>query len=199
MGYFVGEQEYFKGIGKIPFEGKGSRNPLAFKYYDAKRVIGGKTMEDHLRFAVAYWHSFCADGTDMFGQPTITFPFAKSDRWQHALAKADAAFEFFTKLGANFYCFHDIDASPDNDDAVQYEKDYHRMADELLARQKASGVNLLWNTSNIFSHPRYMNGAATNPDFNVVSRAAVQIKASLDVNMKLGGSSYVFWGGREGT
>lgn len=198
MGYFVGEQEYFKGIGKIPFEGKGSRNPLAFKYYDAKRVIGGKTMEDHLRFAVAYWHSFCADGTDMFGQPTITFPFAKSDRWQHALAKADAAFEFFTKLGANFYCFHDIDASPDNDDAVQYEKDYHRMADELLARQKASGVNLLWNTSNIFSHPRYMNGAATNPDFNVVSRAAVQIKASLDVNMKLGGSSYVFWGGREG-
>ncbi len=198
MQFFVGEQEYFKGIGKIPFEGKGSKNPLAFKYYDAKRVIGGKTMEDHLRFAVAYWHSFCADGTDMFGQPTITFPFAKSDRWQHALAKADAAFEFITKLGAKFYCFHDIDASPDNDDAVQYEKDYHRMADELLARQKASGVNLLWNTSNVFSHPRYMNGAATNPDFNVVSRAAVQIKASLDVNMKLGGSSYVFWGGREG-
>jgi len=198
MQYFVGDQEYFKGIGKIPFEGKGSRNPLAYKYYDAKRLVGGKTMEEHLRFAVAYWHSFCADGTDPFGQPTITFPFAKSDRWQHALAKADAAFEFITKLGAPFYCFHDIDASPDHDEAAQYEKDYHKMADVLLARQKASGVRLLWNTSNVFSHPRYMNGAATNPDFNVVSRAAVQVKTSLDVNVQLGGSNYVFWGGREG-
>ncbi len=198
MQYFVGDQEYFKGIGKIPFEGKGSRNPLAYKFYDAKRLVGGKTMEEHLRFAVAYWHSFCADGTDPFGQPTITFPFAKSDRWQHALAKADAAFEFITKLGAPFYCFHDIDASPDHDDAAQYEKDYHKMADVLLARQKASGVRLLWNTSNVFSHPRYMNGAATNPDFNVVSRAAVQVKTSLDVNVQLGGSNYVFWGGREG-
>ena len=198
MQYFVGDQEYFKGIGKIPFEGKGSRNPLAYKYYDAKRLVGGKTMEEHLRFAVAYWHSFCADGTDPFGSSTITFPFAKSDRWEHAVAKADAAFEFITKLGAPFYCFHDIDASPDHDDAARYEKDYHRMADELLRRQQESGVRLLWNTANVFTHPRYMNGAATNPDFNVVSRAAVQIKASLDVNVKLGGANYVFWGGREG-
>ncbi len=198
MQYFVGEQEYFKGIGKIQFEGKGSRNPLAFKYYDAKKVIAGKTMEEHLRFATAYWHSFCADGTDPFGNATIDFPFRKADKYANAIAKADAAFEFFTKLGTPFYCFHDIDASPDHEVAAEYEKTYQKIADELLARQKASGVKLLWNTANVFSHPNYMNGAATNPDFNVVARAAVQVKNSLDVNVKLGGSNYVFWGGREG-
>jgi xylose isomerase len=198
MQYFVGEQEYFKGIGKIEFEGKGSKNPLAFKYYDAKKKIAGKTMEEHLRFATAYWHSFCADGTDPFGNSTIDFPFRKADKYANAIAKADAAFEFFTKLGTPFYCFHDIDASPDHEVAAEYEKTYQKIADELLARQKASGVKLLWNTANVFSHPNYMNGAATNPDFNVVARAAVQVKNSLDVNVKLGGSNYVFWGGREG-
>ena len=198
MQYFVGEQEYFKGIGKIEFEGKGSKNPLAFKYYDAKKVIGGKTMEEHLRFATAYWHSFCADGTDPFGNSTIDFPFRKADKYANAIAKADAAFEFFTKLGTPFYCFHDIDASPDYEAVSEYEKTYHKVADELLARQKASGIKLLWNTANVFSHPNYMNGAATNPDFNVVARAAVQVKNSLDVNVKLGGANYVFWGGREG-
>ncbi|ADY12735.1 xylose isomerase [Sphaerochaeta globosa] len=198
MQYFVGQEEYFKGIGKIQFEGKGSKNPLAFRYYDAKKVIAGKTMEEHLRFATAYWHSFCADGTDPFGNSTIDFPFRKADKYENAVAKADAAFEFFTKLGTPFYCFHDIDASPDHEVAAEYEKTYHKIADELLARQKASGIKLLWNTANVFSHPNYMNGAATNPDFKVVSRAAVQVKNSLDVNVKLGGSNYVFWGGREG-
>ena len=198
MQYFVGEQEYFKGIGKIEFEGKGSKNPLAFKYYDAKRVIGGKTMEDHLRFATAYWHSFCADGTDPFGSATIDFPFRKSDMIANAIAKADAAFEFFTKIGTPFYCFHDVDASPDYEDATEYEKTYLKIADELLARQKASGVRLLWNTANVFTHPRYMNGAATNPDFNALARASLQVKTCLDVNVKLGGQNYVFWGGREG-
>jgi xylose isomerase len=198
MQYFVGEQEYFKGIGKIEFEGKGSKNPLAFKYYDAKRVIGGKTMEDHLRFATAYWHSFCADGTDPFGSATIDFPFRKSDKIANAIAKADAAFEFFTKIGTPFYCFHDVDASPDYEDATEYEKTYLKIADELLARQKASGVRLLWNTANVFTHPRYMNGAATNPDFNALARASLQVKTCLDVNVKLGGQNYVFWGGREG-
>lgn len=198
MQYFVGEQEYFKGIGKIEFEGKGSKNPLAFKYYDAKKVIAGKTMEEHLRFATAYWHSFCADGTDPFGNSTIDFPFRKADKYANAIAKADAAFEFFTKLGTPFYCFHDIDASPDYEAVSEYEKTYHKIADELLVRQKASGIKLLWNTANVFSHPNYMNGAATNPDFNVVARAAVQVKNSLDVNVKLGGANYVFWGGREG-
>ena len=198
MQYFVGEQEYFKGIGKIEFEGKGSKNPLAFKYYDAKKKIAGKTMEEHLRFATAYWHSFCADGTDPFGNSTIDFPFRKADKYANAIAKADAAFEFFTKLGTPFYCFHDIDASPDYEAVSEYEKTYHKIADELLVRQKASGIKLLWNTANVFSHPNYMNGAATNPDFNVVARAAVQVKNSLDVNVKLGGANYVFWGGREG-
>lgn len=198
MSYFIGEQEYYKGIGKIEYEGKKSRNPLAYKHYDAKRVIAGKTMEEHLRFAVAYWHSFCANGSDPFGNPTIDFPFAKADRFEYAMAKADAAFEFVTKIGAPFYCFHDIDASPDHDDVAAYERDYQKVAEALLARQKASGVRLLWNTANVFSHPRYMNGAATNPDFNVVSRAAVQVKNSLDVNVMLGGENYVFWGGREG-
>lgn len=198
MQYFVGEQEYFKGIGKIEFEGKGSKNPLAFKYYDAKRVLGGKTMEDHLRFATAYWHSFCADGTDPFGSATIDFPFRKSDKIANAIAKADAAFEFFTKIGTPFYCFHDVDASPDYEDATEYEKTYLKIADELLARQKASGVKLLWNTANVFTHPRYMNGAATNPDFNALARASLQVKTCLDVNVKLGGQNYVFWGGREG-
>jgi xylose isomerase len=198
MQYFVGEQEYFKGIGKIEFEGKGSKNPLAFKYYDAKKKIAGKTMEEHLRFATAYWHSFCADGTDPFGNSTIDFPFRKADKYANAIAKADAAFEFFTKLGTPFYCFHDIDASPDYEAVSEYEKTYHKIADELLVRQQASGIKLLWNTANVFSHPNYMNGAATNPDFNVVARAAVQVKNSLDVNVKLGGANYVFWGGREG-
>lgn len=198
MQYFVGEQEYFKGIGKIEFEGKGSKNPLAFKYYDANKKIAGKTMEEHLRFATAYWHSFCADGTDPFGNSTIDFPFRKADKYANAIAKADAAFEFFTKLGTPFYCFHDIDASPDYEAVSEYEKTYHKIADELLVRQKASGIKLLWNTANVFSHPNYMNGAATNPDFNVVARAAVQVKNSLDVNVKLGGANYVFWGGREG-
>ncbi|MGE4454441.1 MAG: xylose isomerase [Sphaerochaeta sp.] len=198
MQYFVGEKEYFKGIGKIAFEGKGSKNPLAFKYYDAKKMIGGKSMEEHLRFATAYWHSFCADGTDPFGSSTMDFPFRKEDPYANAVAKADAAFEFFTKLGTPYYCFHDVDASPDSEDAVTYEKTFHKIADELLARQKASGIKLLWNTANVFTHPNYMNGAATNPDFKVVARAAVQVKNSLDVNVKLGGQNYVFWGGREG-
>lgn len=129
----------------------------------------------------------------------MDFPFRKSDPFANAVAKADAAFEFFTKLGTPYYCFHDVDASPDSEDAVTYEKTFHKIADELLARQKASGVKLLWNTANVFTHPIYMNGAATNPDFNVVARAAVQVKNSLDVNVKLGGQNYVFWVVEKGT
>ena len=194
MSYFVGEKEYFKGIGKIRFEGKSSRNPLAFKHYNAGEKVGGKTMAEHLRFSTAYWHSFCANGSDPFGKPTISFPFDSSDPF----AKADAAFEFFTKIGTPFYAFHDVDVFDDIEDGRAYEKRYQEVADGLLARQKASGIKLLWNTSNVFSHPRYMNGAATNPDFNVVARSAVQIRKSLDVNVQLGGLNYVFWGGREG-
>ncbi len=198
MDYFVGNKEYFKNIGKIKFEGKDSDNPLAFKYYDAEKKINGKSMKEHLRFATAYWHSFCANGTDPFGQATIEFPFSDKDPMQNAKNKADAAFEFFTKVGTPYYCFHDADVAPEGDSAATYLKNYTEMSDFLLERQKATGIKLLWNTANAFSNPRYMNGAITNPDFNILTRAALQIKTCLDVNVKLGGENYVFWGGREG-
>lgn len=190
--FYKGSREFFPGIGKIKFEGKGSDNPLSFKFYDENKVIGGKTMKEHLRFATAYWHSFCADGSDPFGNATIVHP------WKNTEEKADAAFEFITKLGTPYYCFHDVDASPDADTVAEYEANYKKTTDLLLARQKATGVKLLWNTANAFSHPRYMNGASTNPDFRILARAASQVKASLEANVKLGGENYVFWGGREG-
>ncbi len=196
--YFVGDKEYFPGIGTIPYEGPKSDNPLAFKYYDAGKRVGGKTMSEHLRFSVAYWHSFCAKGTDPFGSATLKFPWDDPDPMTAARKKADAAFEFFTKIGAPFYCFHDVDASVDADSVTEYERNYTAVAQLLKERQEATGVKLLWNTANVFSHPRYMNGAASNPDFRVLARAAAQVKASLDVNVFLGGQNYVFWGGREG-
>ncbi len=198
MDYFVGNKEYFKNIGKIKFEGKNSDNPLAFKYYDPEKKINGKTMKEHLRFATAYWHSFCADGSDPFGKATIDFPFTDNDEMQNAKNKADAAFEFFAKLGTPYYCFHDADIAPEGNNASEYVKNYNEIADLLLERQKATGIKLLWNTANVFSNPRYMNGAITNPDFDILTRAALQIKTCVDVNVKLGGENYVFWGGREG-
>ncbi len=196
--YFIGNEEYFKGIKKIRFEGKGTDNPLAFRYYDPERVVAGKTMKDHLRFAIAYWHSFCADGTDMFGKPTLVFPWSDSRPLVEAEKKADAAFEFITKIGAPYYCFHDVDIVAEDNDPVKYVENYHKTAALLKERQDKTGVKLLWNTANVFSNPRYMNGAASNPDFDVVARASLQVKTSLDVNVLLGGENYVFWGGREG-
>lgn len=196
--YFVGNTEYFKGIGKIQYEGAKSDNPLAFKFYDPKKIVRGKTMEDHLRFSVAYWHSFCADGTDPFGRATQTYPWRDSNPSRNARNKAEAAFEFITKLGAPYYAFHDADVAYDGETAAEYEKYYLEIAEYLKELQKATGVKLLWNTSNLFSHPRYMNGAATNPEFNVLTRAALQVKTNLDVNVTLGGEGYTFWGGREG-
>ncbi len=196
--YFVGNTEYFKKIGKIAYEGPQSDNPLAFKFYDPAKVIASKTMEEHLRFSVAYWHSFCADGTDPFGKATMIFPWNDSDPMQAAKNKAEAAFEFITKLGAPFYAFHDTDVTSEGESASEYVKNYHEIAKLLGQLQKETQVKLLWNTSNLFSHPRYMNGAASNPEFSVVSRAALQVKTSLDVNVALGGAGYTFWGGREG-
>ncbi len=196
--YFIGDEEYFKGIGKIRFEGKGTDNPLAFRYYDPERIVAGKKMKDHLRFAVAYWHSFCADGTDMFGKPTLVFPWSDSDPLTAARKKADAAFEFFTKIGAPYYCFHDVDIVSEDENAGKYVENYLKAASFLKQRQEETGVKLLWNTANVFGNPRYMNGAASNPDFDVVARAALQVKTCLDVNVLLGGENYVFWGGREG-
>jgi xylose isomerase len=196
---YKGKREYFPGIGKIPFEGTGSDNPLSFKFYDENRVVAGKTMKDHLRFAVAYWHSFCADGSDTFGSATLSREWNKgATGLERAENKADAAFEFITKLGAPYYCFHDVDAAPDAESPGEYEKNVEKVTALLKERQDATGVKLLWNTANLFSHPRYMNGAATNPEFDVLARGAVQVKAMLDANVTLGGENYVFWGGREG-
>ncbi|MBO9908602.1 xylose isomerase, partial [Xanthomonas phaseoli] len=186
-------------IGKIGFEGRDSDNPLAFKVYDANKTIGDKSMAEHLRFAVAYWHSFCGNGADPFGPGTRAYPWdVGTTALNRAEAKADAAFEFFTKLGVPYYCFHDIDLSPDADDIGEYEKNLKHMVGIAKQRQADTGVKLLWGTANLFSHPRYMNGASTNPDFNVVARAAVQVKAAIDATVELGGENYVFWGGREG-
>jgi xylose isomerase len=195
---FVGAKEYFPGIGQIKFEGRDSDNPLAFKVYDANKKIGDKTMAEHLRFATCYWHTFGNAGADPFGPGTRKFPWEAGTPLATAEAKVDAAFEFFTKLGTPYWCFHDIDLSPDAEDIGEYEKNLKHLVGLAKARQDASGIKLLWGTANLFSHPRYMNGAATNPDFAVVARAAIQVKAALEATVELGGEHYVFWGGREG-
>ncbi|WP_159520955.1 xylose isomerase [Sunxiuqinia indica] len=198
MTFFKGNKEYFSGIDKIKFEGPGSRNPLAFKWYDENRVVGGKTMKEYLRFAVAYWHTFCGDGGDPFGPGTHVFPWdGASDKLDAAKERMDAAFEFITKVGAPFYCFHDTDVVGDGT-VFEIEQRLAKMVDEAKARQEATGVKLLWGTANVFSNPRYMNGASTNPDFNVLANASVQVKNAIDATIALGGTGYVFWGGREG-
>lgn len=195
----LGEKEYFPGIKPIKYEGKESDNPLAFKYYDAKRKVGKKTMEEHFRFAIAYWHTLCGTGGDPFGPGTKNFAWNRSsDAVQRAYDKADAAFEFITKIGAPFYCFHDYDLVDEGATLKESESRLQKVVEYCRKKQKASGVKLLWGTANLFSHPRYMNGASTNPDFNVVTYAATQVKNALDATMELGGSNYVFWGGREG-
>jgi xylose isomerase len=195
----IGKREYFPGIGRIPYEGPESDNPLAFKAYDENRVVGGKTMREHLRFAVCYWHTFCAEGADPFGPGTHRHPWkAAADPLRRAEDKMDAAFEFFSKLGVPFYCFHDRDMAPEGATVAESEKNLARMVELAKERQRETGVRLLWGTANLFSHPRYMNGAATNPDFAVVAHAAAQVKAMLDATVELGGENYVFWGGREG-
>ena len=195
---FIGGKEYFPGIGKVAYEGKGSDNPLAFKFYDPDKMVGGKSMKDHLRFSIAYWHSFCGDGSDPFGNGTIVYPWVDGSPMEKARMKLDAAFEFFTKIDAPFYCFHDVDIAPEGDTQVQSEKNLIEMTDLAKERQDATGVKLLWGTANMFSHPRYMNGAASNPDFSVLGHAAHQVKAAIDATIKLGGQGYTFWGGREG-
>ncbi len=195
---FIGAKEFFPGIGQIKFEGRDSDNPLAFKHYDANKVIGGKTMADHLKFATCYWHTFCNAGADPFGPGTRRFPWEAGAPMATAEAKVDAAFEFMSKLGVPYWCFHDVDLAPDADDIGEYEKNLKHMVAMAKERQSATGIKLLWGTANLFSHPRYMNGASTNPDFNVVARAAVQVKNALDATVELGGEHYVFWGGREG-
>jgi len=199
MSITLGEKEYFKGIGKIAYEGPQSANPFAFKWYDADRIVAGKKMSEWLPFAGAYWHSFCANGSDPFGGPTLFFEWdAKSDVVARAKDKMDAAFEFFTKLGLPYYCFHDTDLVHFGDNVVENENNLQTVVDYAKQKQAASGVQLLWGTANVFSHRRYMNGASTNPDFHVLTHAAAQVKGAIDATIALGGQNYVFWGGREG-
>src|SRR5512138_930208 len=195
----IGKKEYFPGIGKIAYEGLESKNPLAFRWYDENRKIGKKTMKDHFKFAVAYWHSFCGGGGDPFGPATRPMPWTDStDPMQKAKDKMDAAFEFITKMGIPYYCFHDVDLVDEGNLFKDYEKRLKTIVDYAGKKQKESGVKLLWGTANVFSNPRYMNGASTNPDFNVLTCAALQVKNALDATIALGGENYVFWGGREG-
>ncbi len=199
MEYLTGNTEFFKGIGKIKYEGHDSKNPLAFKCYDENRVIAGKTMKEHFRFSMAYWHTMCGTGGDPFGPGTKSFPWdEKTYPIDRAKEKMDAAFEFLTKIGIPFFCFHDIDLVDEGDSVPETEKRLQTMVDYAKQKMADSDVKLLWGTANVFSNPRYMNGASTNPDFNVITYAASQVKNAIDATIELGGENYVFWGGREG-
>ncbi len=195
----TGQKEFFKGIGQVKFEGLESDNPLAFRWYDENRVIAGKTMKDHLRFACAYWHSFVGNGADPFGEPTQIYPWnEKSDAVERAKDKMDAAFEFITKMNLPYYCFHDVDLVDYTNDISENERRLQAIVAYAKQKQAESGVKLLWGTANLFSNRRYMNGASTNPNFHVLAHGAAQVKAALDATIELGGENYVFWGGREG-
>jgi len=195
----IGNVEYYKGIGDIKFEGSDSNNPFAFKYYDPEKIVAGKALKEHFRFAVAYWHSFCGQGTDPFGSGTQDFLWDKSeDPYQAAKDKADAAFEFITKMGFDYFCFHDFDLIQEGKSIVESENRLLYITDYIKQKQKESGVKVLWGTANCFSNPHYMNGAATNPEFDVLARAGGQVKLALDTTIALNGENYVFWGGREG-
>ena len=195
----TGDKEFYKGIGAVSYEGKESDNPFAFKYYNPEQKVMGKSMREHFKFAVAYWHSFCGQGSDPFGPGTQNYPWDKSsDPIQRARDKADAAFEFITKMGFDYFCFHDVDLIDEAENLLKIEKRLHEIGEYITQKQKDSNVKLLWGTANCFSNPIYMNGAATNPDFKVLARAGAQIKMALDLTIELNGENYVFWGGREG-
>lgn len=193
-------KQYFPQIGTIPFEGTASKNPLAFHYYDAEKVVLGKKMKDWLKFAMAWWHTLGQASGDQFGGQTRSYEWDKADdALQRAKDKADAGFEIMQKLGIEYFCFHDVDLIEEGGDIEEYESRMTAITDYLKEKLAENpNIKLLWGTANVFGHARYMNGAATNPNFDVIARAAVQIKNAIDATIKLGGSNYVFWGGREG-
>lgn len=198
MNITTGKKEFFPEIGKISFEGRNSKKMLAFKWYDESQIVAGKTMKDHFRFAMAYWHTLCGTGEDPFGPGTKEFPWENAtDIMQRNHDRMDAAFEFMTKTGIPFWCFHDTDVAGAGS-VKEIEDRLAVMVEYAKAKQQASGVKLLWGTANVFSNPRYMNGASTNPDFLAVAHAGTQVKNALDATIALGGENYVFWGGREG-
>ena len=192
-------EDYFAGIDPIRYAGPDSRDPLSYRYYEPERVVAGKTMAEHFRFSVAYWHTFRGTGMDPFGLPTLARPWDDgSDSLDNALRRMRAAFAFIRKLGLGFYCFHDRDVAPEGASLVETNRNLDRVVELAEKLQADTGIRLLWGTANLFSHPRYMNGAATNPDAHVFAYAAAQVKKALEVTHRLGGANYVFWGGREG-
>ena len=192
-------KEYFPGIPSISFEGPSTSNPLAFRHYDSSHIVAGKPLRDHFKFACAYWHSFCNGGLDPFGAATRSYAWDEgNDPLTRARNKMDAAFEFMTKLGLEYFCFHDYDLVEEGESLAESERRLTAITDYALGKMGKTGIKVLWGTANLFSHLRYMNGAATNPDFNVVAYAAGQVKQALDATIKLNGQNYVFWGGREG-
>lgn len=199
MTVLQGKTEFFPGIAQIQYEGPETDNLLAFRWYDAGKIIAGKPMKEHLPFACAYWHSFCNTGADPFGEGTHLFPWDnETDPVARAKDKMDAAFEFITKMNLSWYCFHDVDLVDYGSDIEENDKRLQSLVDYAKQKQQQSGVKLLWGTANLFSNKRYMNGAATNPNFHVLAHAAAQVKAALDATIALNGKNYVFWGGREG-
>jgi len=199
MKIITGDKPFFKEIGQVKFEGVTSDNPFAFRWYDESRIVAGKPMKDWLRFACAYWHSFVGSGGDPFGEPTHLYPWnEKTDAIERAKDKMDAAFEFITKMNIPYYCFHDVDVVDYTNDVRENDRRLQALVAYAKQKQADSGVKLLWGTANLFSNRRYMNGAATNPDFHVLAHAGAQVKAALDATIELGGENYVFWGGREG-
>ena len=192
-------KQYFPAVGKIKFEGKESKNPLAFRYYNAEQVVYGKKMKDWFRFSMAWWHTLCAEGGDPFGPGTQKHPWVgAADALQAAKDKMDAGFEFMSKMGIEYYCFHDIDLVDEGSSIEEYEANLKAIVAYAKQKQTETGIRLMWGTANVFSPARYMNGASTNPDFNAAARAMLQIKNSIDATIELGGDGYVFWGGREG-
>lgn len=192
-------KEYFPTVPHIKFEGKNSKNPMAYRYYDAEKIVMGKKMKDWLKFSMAWWHTLCAEGGDQFGGGTKTFPWNQgADDMTIAKQKVDAGFELMEKLGIEHFCFHDVDLVSEGNSIEEYEANLKEIVAYIKEKMQSSDIKLLWGTANVFGHQRYMNGAATNPDFNVVARAAVQIKNAIDATIELGGTNYVFWGGREG-
>lgn len=195
----IGEQAFFPGIGDIPFEGPGSDNLFAYQYYNPEQEVLGKKMKDHFKFAIAYWHSFCNTGGDPFGPGTIEFPWdKKSNAVDRAKDKMDAAFEFISKLGLEYFCFHDVDLVDEGATLKEFEQRLDAIVNYGIEKKKGNDIKVLWGTANLFSNPRYMNGASTNPDFNTVAYAGAQLKNAIDATIALGGENYVFWGGREG-
>lgn len=195
----MANKEYFPNLGKIPFEGKDSKNPLAFHYYNPEQVVAGKKMKDWLKFSLAWWHTLCAEGGDQFGGGTKTFPWNEgATALERAKNKMDAGFEIMQKIGFEYYCFHDVDLIDEAATPEEYEANMKAIVEYAKQKQAETGIKLLWGTANVFGHKRYMNGASTNPDFDVAARAMLQIKTAIDATIELGGQCYVFWGGREG-